>query len=662
MNRYLTKSRFKLALECPTKLYYTGKQEYPDNKQDNSFLEALAEGGFQVGELAKCYFHEGHDIKDLDYTSSLMQTNELLKHENITIFEAAIQYGNLFIRADILVKEKNLVRLIEVKAKSYSKDNDRDFLNNAGTKIVSSWKPYLYDVAFQKYVITKAFPEWTVKSYLMLADKTTSATVDGLNQKFILDKGDRTIVKRNGDVSLDALGERILVQVPVDQIVDIIWEGKDDLLPSSRSFSDWIHYFEEKYEQDDKIATTPEAKKCQQCEFKADKKQEADGFRNGFKECWANALKWIDKDFEKPYIFDLWNCRKKQTFMDQGKYFLSDLSEDDIGIKRSDDTGLSTTERQWLQIEKIVKGDNSAYFDKSGFESERRTWKFPLHFIDFETTAVAIPFNKGRRPYEGIAFQYSHHILNENGSIEHKGQFINTERGKFPNYDFIRALQSELDTDNGTIFRYAAHENTFLNIIFDQLKSSDEPDKDELCAWIKTISKSRSDSVEKWEGNRNMVDMLELVKKYYYNPLMKGSNSIKAVLPAAMKASDFLKKKYSKPVYGSETGIRSYNFQNWVWYQLDENGIPKDPYKLLPNLFSDILTEELENFITDSDLSDGGAAMTAYAKMQFMEMSDQERQSVVQGLLKYCELDTMAMVMIMEDWFSLLVNDKVTLN
>jgi len=34
--------------------------------------------------------------------------------------------------------------------------------------------------------------------------------------------------------------------------------------------------------------------------------------------------------------------------------------------------------------------------------------------------------------------------------------------------------------------------------------------------------------------------------------------------------------------------------------------------------------------------------------MQFMEMSDPERENVVQGLLKYCELDTLAMVM--EEW------------
>jgi hypothetical protein len=653
--RYLTKSRFKLALECPTKLYYTRKKEYPDSKQDDSFLEALAEGGFQVGELAKCYFPGGHDIKDLDYKKSLKQTNELLKQENVIIFEAAIKYQNLFIRVDILQKEGNLVRLIEVKAKSYSEEDDSDFLNKAGTKIDSGWKPYLYDVAFQKYVITKAFPEWTIKSYLMLADKSAQASVNGLNQKFVLQKeNDRTTVKRNGDVSLEALGERILIQVPVDHIVDIIWVGNDDLLPSLRRFPEWIDYYAEKYEKDEKIITHLEAKKCQHCEFKADQGQETSGFKSGFKECWKNALKWSDEDFEKPNIFELWNCRKKQTYMDHGKYFLADLTEEDIDIKASENTGLSTTERQWLQIEKTVKNDSSIYFDKVGFESEFRTWKFPLHFIDFETTAVAIPFNKGRRPYEGVAFQFSHHVMNEDGSIEHKGQYINTERGKFPNFDFIRALKAELDKDEGTIFRYAAHENTFLNIIFDQLRTSDEPDRDELCDWIKTITKPRSDSSEKWESERNMVDMLELVKKYYYNPLMKGSNSIKAVLPAVIQTSNFLKEKYYKPIYGSETGIKSLNFENWTWYQQDENGVPKDPYKLLPPLFKEIPADELENFITDSRLADGGAAMTAYAKMQFMEMSDLERESVVQGLLKYCELDTLAMVMVMEEWVHIL--------
>jgi len=47
--RYLTKSRFKLAEECPTKLFYTRKKEFPDKKGEDPFFAALAEGGFQVG-------------------------------------------------------------------------------------------------------------------------------------------------------------------------------------------------------------------------------------------------------------------------------------------------------------------------------------------------------------------------------------------------------------------------------------------------------------------------------------------------------------------------------------------------------------------------------------------------------------------------------------
>ena len=46
--RLLTKSRFKLALECPNKLYYTRKSEYANQQIDDPFLEALAQGGFQV--------------------------------------------------------------------------------------------------------------------------------------------------------------------------------------------------------------------------------------------------------------------------------------------------------------------------------------------------------------------------------------------------------------------------------------------------------------------------------------------------------------------------------------------------------------------------------------------------------------------------------------
>jgi len=45
MIRLLTKSRYKLGLECPNKLFYTRKKEYANTQTDDSFLEALAQGG-----------------------------------------------------------------------------------------------------------------------------------------------------------------------------------------------------------------------------------------------------------------------------------------------------------------------------------------------------------------------------------------------------------------------------------------------------------------------------------------------------------------------------------------------------------------------------------------------------------------------------------------
>ena len=60
--------------------------------------------------------------------------------------------------------------------------------------------------------------------------------------------------------------------------------------------------------------------------------------------------------------------------------------------------------------------------------------------------------------------------------------------------------------------------------------------------------------------------------------------------------------------------------------------------------------EDAEQFITDDNIAGGGAALTAYAKMQFTEISETERNLVAQGLLRYCELDTLAMVIIYEYW------------
>lgn len=664
-NKLLSKSRFKVALECPTKLYYLDKKEYANIAKEDSFLEALAEGGFQVGALAKCYYPEGIEITERDYEIPIEKTNELLNRENVVIFEAAFRYKDFFVRTDVLEKKGNKIRLMEVKAKSFDPyDSKKGFLSKKFIR--ASWVDYLYDAAFQKYVVENSFIERKVKplpeisAYLTLADKSKYASIEGLNQKFLVlrDSGKNPYLKITGDVSPEVLGERMLTEQQVDDCLDLIYNSEEGVDFLGAKFEDYINMLSENFKKDKKIPS-PIGRKCKDCEFVTDKDNKDK--KSGFEECWKEQAKFKDKDFRKQLVYNVWNYRGSDKMIESKKYFIEDFEISDFGVTgKIEGSKISTKERQWLQIEKYKNKDNTPLILKDGLKKEMDTWKYPLHFIDFETTAVALPFNKGIRPYEGISFQFSHHIIEKDGTIEHKGQYINDKKGVFPSYEFVRALKSELDKDEGTIFRYAVHENTYLNIIYRQLKTSDEADKEELMKWIQSITKPAGKTEDEWESPRNMIDMCEVVKDYHYEPYTNGSNSIKKVLPAVLNSSEYLQKKYSKPIYGAENGIKSLNFKNWIWIEYDENNYVKDPYSLLTPVFDKetdaILNDEvrLEKIFKEETIRGGGEAMMAYAKMQFSEMSDEERVRLKNSLLKYCELDTFAMVLIWEYWKSIL--------
>jgi hypothetical protein len=153
--KYLSKSRFKLGYECPLKLYYTGKKQYGNTKDDDTFLRSLADGGYQVGALAKLYFPGGREIETLDSDKVVEETRELLKQENVVIFGGALRFEDLLIRADVLQKRGNQISLIEVKAKSYDPEDDSFWTKRKPLGILGYWEPYLIDVAFQTHVVRK---------------------------------------------------------------------------------------------------------------------------------------------------------------------------------------------------------------------------------------------------------------------------------------------------------------------------------------------------------------------------------------------------------------------------------------------------------------------------------------------------------------------------
>ena len=674
---YLTKSRFKLALSCPTKLYYGTKgNNYHDAKADDPFMMALAEGGYQVGELAKFLISddpvaEDISIDDLDYQIALDKTAaKRAKGGRVAIAEAAFAYKDLFVRTDLFVEEGNTIKLYEVKAKSW--DDDVEFLKTIARgphkgeiTIDGEWKEYMYDIAFQKYVVQKANPTKTVITYIVLADKTKSTTVEGLNQMFKIKREQKRIeIEIKPGITKKDLGEIPLKVVNVDDVCTHIYANYvniDLAHPKGEewNFEDLVYFLSDKYNANERVWTNKVGSKCKTCQY-VNKAYPHGDTKSGLHECWKKITQLSDTELAQPLVLELWaGLAGQRSIINEAcadkRYLLKQIDHDFFpragGKTEPEGDAIDPTKRRLIQVEKTKKQDYNPHLDIEGLTELFESLPAPYHFIDFETTMVALPFHKDRQPYEAIAFQYSYHLMDAAGNIEHKSQYLNFEKGAFPNYEFVRHLKNDLGGVHGTIFRFHKHENTYLLHLYKQLFVESEtnvPDKEELLAFIREITTPGSNTPgEKWIPSNNMQDLWDFVLLYFYSLHAKGSNSIKDILPAIIKSSDYLTEKYSKPIYATPS-MPSLNLKEpHIWIDATKG---MNPYKTLPAIFDEKAMEEIEAEGNLSNLDNGGAAMIAYAYLQFSDMTDAERELYRNALLRYCELDTMAMVMIWEYW------------
>lgn len=672
--KLFSKSAFKQALFCPASLYYYyDRDRYANQNNEDDFLQALADGGNQAGDLARVYYDVRPDadlssMEHQDYDAVLGRTAALLGREDVNIAEAAFRWKDCFVRADIIEKKGRVINLIEVKAKSW--DPSRDVFLKGGS-VPSGILEYVYDVAFQKYVIQNALgPGYRVVAHLMLADKGTVADYNGINQLFHVVRtpdGRSAVVRQPGAEQLRSR-THVLTAFDVDGVAERVIEGStgEQAAVMGMPFRDFVEEMSRRYVRHERHFS-PVSSNCFGCPFYSDAK--TPGLLDGRRECWKKVAGFTDADFGRPSVGELWcgllGARSlKKELVEAGKYFLSDLSADDIPDSRPSGGGLKPSERRLLQIALATENDamlapfrhnmhDGVYLDVEGLSAEMATWRYPLHMIDFETTSVALPLYEGMHPYEQVAFQFSHHVIRRDGTIEHAGQYLNTVPLHNPNADFVRELRRQLETDGGTVFRYATHENTILRALHDQLASGSEPDRDELMAFIDSITHYREGRTET-AGPRDMVDLLELVRKYYYHPSMKGSNSIKVVLPAILNSSAAIRRKYARPIYGSVIPSRNFTpgtAKAWITYGPD--GLVENPYKHLDSIasFLGVTEEELERFDSASrsdgeTVANGGAALAAYTRLQ--SASPGEAKALAEALLRYCELDTMSMVFIWE--------------
>ena len=637
----LSKSTFRLGLSCLNKVYFK-QQRYFNQSNDDPFLQSLASGGFQIEAYARRFHPTGVFIED-GYKRPLEAIEETTKalQGDCVLFEAAFSAGDLFALTDIVVKKGNTLHLIEVKSKSYAPGDK--FLSNADKTCASGWKDYLFDLAFQTEVAKRAYPKCLIKSSFFLVDKTKKASINGLSQLIRLPGKDANVRQdvKIGFDHLDETGERLMIEVDVSEIIGRILDGQTIYAKGGKSFHDTLQDILTVYQKQEYPNYPTSHAACKKCEFKTKSLLDDPSGKSGFAHCYKHQHGLVDADFKRSFAFNLHNGRLKPD----APIFLDELTPEILGQELKLKGKMEQSDRRLIQVEKEVEKDSNPFILKDELREAFSSHEYPLHFIDFEAGLGPLPPIKGIRPYQNIPFQFSHHIMHEDGSIVHHNQVILADQGQFPNFDFVRALKTSLG-DHGTIFRYHNYENTVLRMVREQLAESTEPDKELLIAFIDNITQGKSGDPH--IGSRNMVDLQKLIYWYYYDPATKGGNSIKDYLPAFLRSSAYLQEKYSKPI--KEIGLNSLNdlSGNTVWVQSVDGEI-QDPYKQLPALFEE-LDEDAEVFkeLELSEINNGGAALVAYAYLQYVDLPDMERKEIINGLYRYCELDTLAMVMIYE--------------
>lgn len=190
---------------------------------------------------------------------------------------------------------------------------------------------------------------------------------------------------------------------------------------------------------------------------------------------------------------------------------------------------------------------------------------YPRYYIDFETINPAVPIWAGTRPYMQVPFQWSCHIETEKGVMTHCAYL--SDGHSDPRRPFAKCLIESVGKF-GPVFVY--------NAPFERSRMQ------ELADYFADLEPSLTEIIKR------LVDLLPIAREHYYHPDMRGSWSIKAVLPT-----------------------------------------------IAPDLRYDNL-----------EVANGGMAQDAFAEIMHEETLPERRQQLRDSLLLYCERDTIAMVRI----------------
>ena len=165
-------------------------------------------------------------------------------------------------------------------------------------------------------------------------------------------------------------------------------------------------------------------------------------------------------------------------------------------------------EKQELQKECAVKG--KVHVHKEKIKHFLKTLKYPLYYLDFETFSTAIPLFDGLKPYQQVPFQYSLHVVEKENSEPKHYSFL--AEGGDSRENFLKSLKKNLGKSGSVV----VYNQSFEINVMRKLAEIFPKEKN----WVESVV------------NR-VVDLLVPFRNFsYYNPVQKGSASIKKVLPA----------------------------------------------------------------------------------------------------------------------------------
>ncbi len=221
------------------------------------------------------------------------------------------------------------------------------------------------------------------------------------------------------------------------------------------------------------------------------------------------------------------------------------------------------------QIQVLSELEQKTYLDEPNIQNFVNNLQYPVYYLDFETMTSAVPIYDNSKPYQQLVFQYSLHIQTEKGGLEHREYLAEANPNIDPRINFIKQLINDCG-NYGDILVY--------NIGFERGKLNE----------LITIFPIYTFEINNIIGRMKDL-MIPFQKKWYYTPEMKGSYSIKYVLPAL---------------------------------------VPELSYQ-------------------DLEIKEGGTASSIFTQM-VMGVFEGDIDKTKMDLLEYCKMDTYAMVKIVE--------------